>query len=69
MTGMGTKLLVVREVGNDTDFVDFLSIYKGYVVEFNMTPNPNSAVQELTDEQIDMAIQFLTDVLFVPVEK
>ncbi len=68
-TGLGTRLLIVREVGSDTDFVDFLSVYKGYFVEFVMTPNPDSAVQELTEEQIQTAIQFLTDVMFVPVEK
>ena len=68
-TGLGTKLLVVREVGDDTDFVDFLSVYKGYFVEFVMTPNPNAAVQELTEEQIETAIQFLTDVMFEPVQK
>ena len=68
-TGLGTKLLVVREVGDDTDFVDFLSVYKGYFVEFVMTPNPNAAVQELTEEQIETAIQFLTDVMFEPVKK
>ena len=68
-TGLGTKLLVVREVGDDTDFVDFLSVYKGYFVEFVMTPNPNAAVQELTEEQIETAIQFLTDVMFEPLQK
>ncbi len=68
-TGLGTKLMVVREVGNGTNFVDILSIYKGYLVEFNMTPNPNAANQTLTEEQIQTAIQFLTDVMFEPVKE
>ena len=68
-TGLGTKLMVVREVGNGQKFIDILSVYKGYFVEFNMTPNPNAAVQDLTEEQIQMAIQFLTDVMFEPVKK
>ena len=68
-TGLGTKLLVVREVGDDTDFVDFLSVYKGYFVEFVMTPNPDAAIQELTEAQIQTAIQFLTDVMFEPVQE
>ena len=68
-TAYGTKLLVAREVGDDTDFVDILSIYKGYLVEFNMTPNPKVANQALTEEQIRMCIDFLTDVNFVPVQK
>ena len=68
-TGLGTKLMVVREVGNGQKFIDILSVYKGYFVEFNMTPNPNAAVQDLTEEQIQTAIQFLTDVMFEPVKK
>lgn len=66
-TGYGTKLLVARETGSDTDFVDILAIYKGYFVEFNMTPNVNTADQTLTDEQVRMCIDFLTNVEFVPV--
>lgn len=65
-TGHGTKLLIAREVGTDTDFVDILSIYEGYMIEFNMTPNPNAANQTLTNAQIGMCIDFLTDLDFVP---
>lgn len=68
-TGYGTKLLVARETGSDTDFVDILAIYKGYFIEFNMTPNPKAAVQTLTEQQIRMCIDFLTDVDFNPVKK
>ena len=66
-TGHGTKLLIARETGSDTDFVDILAIYQGYFIEFNMTPNPKSAMQTLTDEQVQMCIDFLTDVNFTPV--
>lgn len=68
-THLGTELMVVRNVGSGTDFVDFVSIYDGYLIEFNMTPNPSLGDQRLTDEQIEVAIQFLTDVMFNPVEK
>ena len=67
-TGYGTKVLVAREVGSDTDFVDFISVYKGYFIEFNMTPNPKSADQRLTDEQVKTCIDFLTNLDFVPIE-
>lgn len=67
-TGYGTKLLVARETGADTDFVDILAIYKGYFVEFNMTPNPKAADQTLSDAQVRMCIDFLTDVNFNPVK-
>ncbi len=65
-TGYGTKLMVARETGADTDFVDILAIYKGYFIEFNMTPGANNAAKTLTDEQITMCIDFLTDLNFVP---
>ena len=68
-TGYGTKLLIARETGSDTDFVDILAIYKGYFIEFNMTPNPKAASQTLTDAQIQICIDFLTDVDFNPVKK
>ena len=68
-TGHGTKLLVARETGSDEDFVDILAIYKGYFIEFNMTPSPSAADKELTDEQIQMCIDFLTDVDFIPAEQ
>ena len=68
-TGLGTELMMVRNVGSGTDFVDFISIYDGYLIEFNMTPSPSMANQKLTDEQIEVAIRFLTDVMFNPVKK
>ena len=66
-TGYGTKLLVARENGDDSDFVDILAIYKGYFVEFKMIPNEKAADQRLTDEQVKMCVDFLTDVDFKPV--
>ena len=68
-TGYGTKLLVARETGSDDDFVDILAIYKGYFVEFKMMPSAGTAEKDLTDEQVQMCIDFLTDVDFIPVEK
>jgi uncharacterized protein YgiM (DUF1202 family) len=67
-TGLGTKLLVAREIGADADFVSIISVYKGYLVEFTMRPSPKAAVKVLTDEQVQSAIDFLTDVTFTPVE-
>ena len=68
-TGYGTKLLVAREVGSDTDFADFISVYKGYFIEFNMTPNPKAADQRLTDDQVKTCIDFLTNLDFLPIEE
>ena len=64
-TAYGTKLLIAREVGDDTDFLDILSVYKGYSIEFVMTPNPEAKNQSLSDEQIQMCIDFLSELDFV----
>ena len=65
-TAAGTKLLVVREAGSDEDFVSIFSIYKGYSVEFVLSPNPKIANATLTDAQIQTAIDFLSSLEFVP---
>ncbi len=67
-TAYGTKLLIARETGDDTDFVDILSVYKGYSIEFVMTPNPAAKDQVLTDAQIQMCIDFLSELDFIPAE-
>ena len=67
-TAYGTKLLVAREVGDDTDFVDILSVYKGYSIEFVMMPNPGAKNQTLTDDQVQMCVDFLSELDFVPVK-
>lgn len=64
-TAYGTKLLVAKEVSDDTDFVDILSVYKGYSIEFVMTPNPSTKNQTLTDAQIQMCVDFLSELDFV----
>ena len=64
-TAYGTLLLIARENGNDTDFVDIMTIYKGYSIEFVMSPNPNAASQALSDQQVQMCIDFLSNLDFV----
>ncbi|MBR5382188.1 MAG: SH3 domain-containing protein [Clostridia bacterium] len=64
-TSYGTKLLVAKEVGDDTDFVDFFSVYKGYSIEFVMTVNPQAKNQALNDTQIQMCVDFLSELDFV----
>ena len=67
-TAYGTKLLIAKEVGDDTDFVDILSVYRGYFIEFVMTPNPTAQNQTLTEEQVQMCIDFLSELDFVEVK-
>ena len=65
-TGLGTRLMIARE--SEDDYLDFLSIYKGYFVECVMVPSPQAEDKHLTDEQVQMCIDFLTEMDFVPVE-
>ena len=67
-TSHGTKLLIAKETGDDEDFVNILSLYKGYLIEFMLTPNPESAEKKLTEKQIKKCIEFLSDLDFVAVE-
>ena len=65
-TAAGTKLLIVKEIGTDEDFVSIFSVYQGYSVEFVLSPNPDAANSVLTDAQIQTAIDFLSNLEFVP---
>ena len=67
-TGLGTRLMIVRETDNGFDYLDFLSVYKGYFVECVMVMPMAAADRELKQEQIDMCIDFLTELDFVSAE-
>ena len=68
-TGLGTRLLIARQSGDDAvNYIAFLSIYKGYFVEFVLTPSSLNEEQKLTDDQLNMCIDFLTELDFVPLE-
>ena len=67
-TALGTKLMVVKEIVDGVDYVDFYTIYKGYEIEFVLTQPQATAGQPITDEQIQTAVKFLSDLDFVPVQ-
>ena len=60
-TAYGTKLLVAEL---ENEYVVFYTIYKGFEVEFQLTPG----TEPLNDSQIDMVISFLSDMDFVSAE-
>ena len=66
-TGLGTKLIQVVEVGEYTDFVDIFTIYQGYCVEFVLIGGASEDAT-LTQENIEKAIAFLTDLDFEPID-
>lgn len=64
-TYLGTRLLLARTTSELYDYLDILTIYKGYFVEFVMRPGEGAAEQALSEEDVEMCISFLTDVDFV----
>ena len=67
-TSHGSKLMIARDVEAESDFIDILSIYQGYFIEFVMSPSQSASSEPLTEEQIQMCIDFLSGLDFVPVE-
>ncbi len=65
-TAAGTSLLIAKETGSDEDFVSIISLYKGYSVEFVLTPSIYTANRTLTDEQVQKGIDFLSNLNFIP---
>ena len=68
-TGLGTRLMIVRQSENGFDYLDFLSIYKGYFVECVMIASQTAEAKTLTEDQVQMCIDFLTDMDFVPAQE
>ena len=69
-TAHGTKLLVCKENDGDgdTEYVQILTVYRGYLIEFDMETSEDAAEKSLTDEQIQMCIDFLSNLDFVEVK-
>ncbi len=66
-TSHGTRLMVVKEAKDTVDYLVFYSVFLGYEIEMAV-----SSVNEetgLTDAQIQMAVDFLSDLDFVAAEE
>ena len=64
-TAYGTKLMVIKETEDTVDYVDFYSVYLGYEIEIVIIAQNEAG---LSDEQIQMAVDFLSDLDFVASE-
>ena len=62
-TAYGTRLMVVKEVSDGVDYLDFYTIYKGYEVELVLI-HANEG-EPITETEIQMAVKFLSDMDFV----
>ncbi len=67
-TNYGTKLMVVKEDFGGIDYVDFYTVYMGYTIELVLLETDAMEGAPITDEQIAVVIQFLSDMDFVPAE-
>jgi len=64
-TEAGTRILVSRTQNDYYDSLIYLAIYKGYFVEFTMTPGAGAAEQKLSDEDVEFCNTFLSELDFV----
>ena len=65
-TGYGTLLLIARHESETLDYISFFSIYKGYCVEFALHPSETAEDKNLTEDQLRISVDFLTDLDFIP---
>ena len=54
------------DLDNDINIKNDILNYKGYFVEFVLTASPEASTKSLTQEQMKTAVDFLTDLDFVP---
>lgn len=66
-TSHGTKLLIAQEATDTVDFIAIISVYEGYMIEFDLFAGKDAA-EGLTENQIQMCIDFLSDLDFIPEE-
>ncbi len=64
-TTEGTKLMIVHAAESGTEYMTVLTVYKGYMVEFDLFAGPDG---HLSEEQKNLAVAFLSDMQFLPVE-
>ena len=62
-----TVVMFVKEAVEGIDFVAFITVYEGYMIEFDMLASP-TAEEGLTEAQIQMCVDFLSDLDFIPEE-
>ena len=58
-TAHGTHLILVHEQSEADEYLVILTLWNGYIIETDVFPGEGT--NELTDEQINTAIQFISD--------
>ena len=64
-TSNGTRLMIVQEADDSVDYLAIISVYEGYMIEFDLMASA-AAAEGLTESQIQMCIDFLSGLDFIP---
>ena len=64
-THLGTRLLIAKMSNGEKYYMDFMTIYKGYLVECVLMPSLHAGSMELTEDDVRMCVDFLTELDFV----
>ena len=66
-TDSGVDLLLVRETGDDPDFLDFYTICQGHEIELTLTAGDEAPGLALTEEQINNCLNLMKTLDILPV--
>ena len=66
-TDSGVDLLLVRETGDDPDFLDFYTICQGHEIELTLTAGDEAPGLALTEEQISNCLNLMRTLDILPV--
>ena len=67
-TDSGISLLVIRETGEDQDFLDFYTVWNGHEIELTLFAGEEVPGRTLTDEQVKKCISYVKTLEIGPVQ-
>ena len=67
-TDSGIRLLVVRETGDDPDFLDFYTVYHGHEIELTLLAGDSVPDGVLTDAQVENCLKYIRTLEITPMQ-
>lgn len=67
-TASGIRLLVVRETGDDPDFLDFYTVYNGHEIELTLLAGEGVPDGVLTDAQVENCLKYVRTLEITPMQ-
>ena len=67
-TASGVSLLLVRETGEDQDFLDFYTVCQGHEIELTLVAGDEAPGLALTEEQITNCMELMRSLDILPVQ-